>query len=127
QRLGDQLQGGRAVGGGADDLEIRLGLDQVLQAVEHDRMIVAQRYSRCRCHAVSLAMSAGIRTNTVVPTPMDDSISSSPPISASRSRMPGTPSPRRPLVVALPVKVWPAKVWPFRFGPLSTAVSKPRP
>src|SRR5262249_26952199 len=91
----DESQRGRAAAGVAHQLEIALRRDEVAQAGEHDRVIVGQDDAGRRRHATILSGATGMRAKMAVPAPTVDSISTSPPSSATRSRIPASPNPPR--------------------------------
>src|SRR5262249_45144385 len=93
--LADHLQCGKTVGSLSDKFEIRLGLNNIAQTGQHDRMIVGKNHADFLAHAAALSDGSGMRTKIVVPVGADDSISNWPPRRDTRSIIPGSPRPRR--------------------------------
>ena len=90
-RDGERLERGAAVPGLADDLHVRLGLDQHPEAGAHQRLVVDEEDPDA--HAAT-ARSGRSTARTSKPPPSRGPASSVPPCSATRSRMPSRPWPR---------------------------------
>src|SRR5262249_26771707 len=81
------------VAGLADDLDVRLGVEQQLEARPEDGMVVHDQHAGCPGLLSVLLHAAGTSATTVVPAPSVDSIASLPPSSPTRSFMPTRPNP----------------------------------
>src|SRR5581483_1608219 len=92
-RLANELERAESACGLANQLEVVFRPHQVAQTVEHARMVVGQHDAGFSGHDAALWLSRVMRANSAVPAPGVDSISSVPPISNSRSRMPSSPRP----------------------------------
>ena len=91
--LADQLESAKAADGFTNELEVILCADKIAQPVEHNGVVVGKDDTGFLGHAADLCASSTMRANNAVPVPGVDSISSVPPMSNRRSRIPSKPRP----------------------------------